>query len=171
MARVFSGIQPSGELTLGTYLGALRRFAAEWRQYFRGDLPIKDDSEVTDDDLHDKNLILFGDPGSNSWIAKTLPKLPLKWTPEMVMLAGQEYAAADHVPALIAPNPLPKCEHRYVVLNSGHTFREAELSKVNYLLFPRWGDWAVLQIDPKRDAAAPAEEEVLRAGYFDEDFR
>ena len=27
MPRVFSGIQPSGELTLGTYLGALRRFA------------------------------------------------------------------------------------------------------------------------------------------------
>src|SRR3954466_6689012 len=27
MARVFSGIQPSGEMTLGSYLGALRRFA------------------------------------------------------------------------------------------------------------------------------------------------
>jgi tryptophanyl-tRNA synthetase len=27
--RIFSGIQPSGELTLGTYLGALRRFAAD----------------------------------------------------------------------------------------------------------------------------------------------
>jgi tryptophanyl-tRNA synthetase len=27
MARVLSGIQPSGELTLGTYLGALRRFS------------------------------------------------------------------------------------------------------------------------------------------------
>jgi tryptophanyl-tRNA synthetase len=27
--RVFSGIQPSGELNLGTYLGALRRFATE----------------------------------------------------------------------------------------------------------------------------------------------
>jgi len=27
--RVFSGIQPSGQLTLGTYLGALRRFVAE----------------------------------------------------------------------------------------------------------------------------------------------
>ena len=27
MARVFSGIQPSGEMTLGAYLGALRRFA------------------------------------------------------------------------------------------------------------------------------------------------
>ncbi len=29
MARIFSGIQPSGELTLGTYLGALRRFVAD----------------------------------------------------------------------------------------------------------------------------------------------
>ncbi len=29
MARVFSGIQPTGDLHLGNYLGALRRFAAE----------------------------------------------------------------------------------------------------------------------------------------------
>ncbi|HEX4868316.1 MAG TPA: tryptophan--tRNA ligase [Acidimicrobiales bacterium] len=29
MARVFSGIQPSGQLNLGTYLGALRRFVAD----------------------------------------------------------------------------------------------------------------------------------------------
>ena len=29
MPRVFSGIQPSGELNLGTYLGALRRFASD----------------------------------------------------------------------------------------------------------------------------------------------
>lgn len=150
---------------------SLKRFAEEWHHYFRGELPVKDDTAVTDDDLFRKNLILFGDPGSNSWIAKAFPNLPLKWTPEKVTLAGQEYAAANHVPALIAPNPLPDGGHRYIVLNSGHTFREAELSKVNYLLFPRWGDWAVLQIDPNRDAAAPAEEKVLRAGFFDEDFR
>lgn len=29
VARVFSGIQPTGDLTLGTYLGALRRFVAD----------------------------------------------------------------------------------------------------------------------------------------------
>jgi tryptophanyl-tRNA synthetase len=29
VARVFSGIQPSGEMTLGAYLGALRRFAMD----------------------------------------------------------------------------------------------------------------------------------------------
>ncbi len=150
---------------------SLKRFADEWHHYFRGELPIKDDTAVTKDDLQEKNLILFGDPGSNSWIAKALPNLPLQWTQDRLTLAGQEYSSADHVPALIAPNPLPVLGGGYVVLNSGHTFREAELSKVNYLLFPRWGDWAVLQIDPKRDATAPADEKVLRAGFFDENFR
>jgi Prolyl oligopeptidase family len=152
-------------------LESRNRFAEEWRHYFRGQVPIKADTEVTPEDVRSKNLILFGDPGSNSWIAKTLPKLPLKWTPEKLTLGGHDYPAANHVPALIAPSPLPGGEQRYIVLNSGHTFRAAELSKVNYLLFPRWGDWAVLRIDPKRDAAPHAEEQVLRAGYFDEDFR
>ena len=150
---------------------SLRRFAEEWHHYFRGELPVKDDTAVTPEDIRTKNLILFGDPGGNTWIAKTLPQLPLQWTREKVVLAGQEYAAADHVPSLIAPNPLRGAQQRYIVLNSGHTFREAELSKVNYLLFPRWGDWAVLQIDPQRAADAPAEEKVLRAGFFDENFR
>jgi len=31
VSRVFSGIQPSGDLTLGTYLGALRRFVSDQR--------------------------------------------------------------------------------------------------------------------------------------------
>ena len=33
MARVFSGIQPSGDLHLGNYLGALRRFAEDQHEY------------------------------------------------------------------------------------------------------------------------------------------
>jgi len=40
------------------------------------------------------------------------------------------------------------------------------LAKLNYLLFPRWGDWAVLQIDPSRPATEPLTEKVLRAGYL-----
>ena len=54
------------------------------------------------------------------------------------------------------------------MLNSGHTFREAELAKLNYLLFPRWGDWAIVEIDPRRDRSAPWKEEITSAGYFDE---
>lgn len=150
---------------------SLRRFSAEWQHYMRGDLPIKDDTAVTEDDVRTRNLILFGDPGSNLWIAKLLPQLPVTWTKETVKFGDQIYAAADHLPALIAPNPAPAANGRYVVLNSGHTFREAEFAKLNYLLFPRWGDWAVLQIDPRRPATEPVTETVLRAGFFNEEWR
>ncbi len=153
-------------LAVGAWADAsLKCFAAEWHHYFRGELPVKDDTAVTEADLRRCNLILFGDPGSNSWIARVLPQLPLRWTREEVQLNGGKYAAADHAPVLIQPNPLPGCEGRYVVLNSGHTFREKELASLNYLLFPRLGDWAVLKV-----GQAP-EETVLRAGFFNENWR
>jgi hypothetical protein len=154
---------------------ALQRFAREWQHYFRGELPVKDDSAVTDDDVRSCNLILFGDPGSNSWIAKILPKLPIQWTKKELVVAGQTYAAADHVPALIEPNPLASelGAERYVVINSGHTFHEAELAKLNYLLFPRWGDWAVVKIGekPPERPSDPLDETVVTAGFFDEDWK
>lgn len=150
---------------------SLRRFTDEWHHYFRGELPVKDDVSVTEEDVRTRNLILFGDPGSNSWIAKVLPKLPLTWSKETLRFGDQEYAAAEHLLALIAPNPLPEARDRYIVLNSGHTFREAELAKLNYLLFPRWGDWAVLQIPSDQKPGEPLKENVLRAGYFDEQWQ
>jgi len=150
---------------------SLRRYADEWHQYFRGELPIKDDVDVTPNDIRTRNLILFGDPGSNKWIAEALPRLPLKWSKTSLHMGGQEYAAATHAPALIAPNPLSGAGEHYVVLNSGHTFRGADLGKLNYLLFPRWGDWAILKVLPPRAESDVVNEEVLRAGYFDEEWR
>jgi hypothetical protein len=144
----------------------LKQFAEEWGRYFRGDLPVKDDTAVTEEDLRRCNLILFGDPGSNSWIARVLPRLPIRWTKEELEMGGGRYAASEHVPVLIQPNPLAR--GRYVVLNSGHTFGEKELAAVNYLLFPRLGDWAVLRVGGKD---SPAERMVVKAGFYDEQWR
>jgi hypothetical protein len=124
----------------------------------RGSLPVKSDTEVTEADVRDRHLILFGDPGSNSWIAKALPNLPLTWTRDEVSLGGLTKPSKDHAPAFICSSPL--APDRYLVINSGHTFHEAEFAAFNYLLFPRMGDWAMIKIDPK--------EEVLSSGYFDE---
>lgn len=152
---------------------SLKRFAYEWHRYLRGDLPIKDDKDVTEDDVRTRNLILFGDPGSNSWIGKVLPKLPIRWSETELVVAGESYSAADHVPALINPSPLAAGAGHYVVINSGHTFREAELAKLNYLLFPRWGDWAVLKVgdNPPAKPSDPLEEAVLKADFFDEEWQ
>lgn len=147
---------------------SLDRFAAEWNHYLRGDLPVKNDTEVTEDDVKRCNLVLFGDPGSNAWIRKALPGLPLRWTRDELEMDGRTYPAGGHAPALICASPLPGARGRYVVLNSGHTFHEAELGGLNYLLFPRLGDWAVMRIGA---GSGKVDEEPLRAGYFSEAWR
>jgi hypothetical protein len=149
----------------------LKRFDYEWNRYFRGKLTIKDDTALTKDDLQRYNLILFGDPGSNSLIARVLPKLPIEWTRDELKMAGEKYPAKDHAPVLIQPSPLGA--GRYVVINSGHTFHEKELASLNYLLFPRLGDWAVLKIGSKlpKTPSESVDEEAIRAGFFDENWR
>lgn len=146
----------------------LKRFAHEWSRYFWGELPVKDDRDVTERDLARCNLILFGDPGNNTLIARLLPNVPLGWTPQTLKVGTRSYAAATHAPALIYPNPLPGAAGRYVVFNSGHTFHEKELASLNYLLFPRLGDWAVFDLGVSR---LPNEDEAVAGGFFDEEWR
>src|SRR5579864_2393232 len=47
----------------------LDRFVKEWEKFFRGEVEVKNDTDVTDNVIRDKHLILFGDPSSNSLIA------------------------------------------------------------------------------------------------------
>jgi hypothetical protein len=43
---------------------------------------------------------------------------------------------------LILPNP--RSPNKYIVLNSGHTFHEADFKGTNALLFPRLGDYSLI---------------------------
>ena len=142
----------------------LERFQAEWNKFLRGDLPVKDDVDVTEEDLATRHLILFGDPSSNALIGHTLGGLPMQWTAQGIFLAEHKVGAAEHVPVLIYPSPLNS--GRYVVLNSGHTFRAADFRGTNALLYPRLGDYAILRPSPKDQD--PAAAEVVTAGLFDD---
>lgn len=135
----------------------LDNFSKDFSKFFRGDVPVKDDSALSESDIAQRNLVLFGDPGSNSVIARVLSRLPLRWTADTVTLAGKKFSTAEHVPALIYPNPLNPS--RYVVINSGHTFGEADLKGTNALLYPRRGDYAVMKV---------ADGSTALAGLFDE---
>jgi dienelactone hydrolase len=147
----------------------LKRFADEWRRHYHGYLPIKNDTEVTEDDVRHSNLILFGDPGSNLWISKVLPQLPIHWTRDTLQLGAENFPAANHCVQLIHPSPLPSAEGRYVVLNSGHTYHNAEL-RFSYMVFPRLGDWAVMKVDdsPSIKPAQLVVETVINSGFFNE---
>jgi len=134
-----------------------------WRKQFRGDAPVKADTAVTDADIAASNLVLWGDPASNAVLAKIADKLPIKWTAKGVQVGEQVYDAGTHVPVLIYPNPLnPK---KYVVLNSGFTFREYDYLN-NARQVPKLPDYAVLDITTPPNARYPGK--VVRAGFFGE---
>ncbi|MCU1263500.1 MAG: alpha/beta hydrolase: peptidase or carbohydrate esterase, partial [Bryobacterales bacterium] len=140
-------------------LRSLARFDRLWAKYFRGHPFMKDDKDVTEADLAKYHLVLFGDPGSNQWIAKLSGKLPVQWTKETVTLGGKSFPAAENFPALIYPNPLNPA--KYVVLNSGLTITEREYNG-DYGM-PQWGDYAVLKVQPGSEAP-----DLNIAGLFDE---
>jgi len=149
----------------GRYAEAnLERFQHEWARYFHGQLPVKDDVSVTDQDIASRHLILFGDPASNSVIAQVLDGLPLQWTEDRIQFAGKTYNAADHVPVMVYPSPLNP--QRLVVLNSGHTFHARDFEATNAMLFPRLGDYAILELATTE--TDPLAVRVATAGIFDE---
>lgn len=126
-------------------LQRLETFRANWDKFLRGDIRVKDDTAVTDQDIARHNLILFGDPGSNKLIARILPKLPVRWDTAKIEVDKHTSTAPGQLLVLIHPNPLNPS--KYVVLNSGHTFGESDLRGTNAMLFPRLGDWAVIASD------------------------
>ena len=143
-------------------LRSLARFEKLWAKYFRGHPFVKDDKDVTAADMAKYHLVLFGDPGSNSWIARMNNKLPVRWTKDSVSMAGQSFPASDSFPALIYPNPLnPK---KYVVLNTGLTIVDREYNG-DYGM-PRWGDYAVVKVKEGSDVP-----DMAIAGLFDENWQ
>lgn len=136
---------------------------SRWRTLFRGDARAKPASAVTAADQQKYHLILWGDPASNPLIAAHLPHLPLQWNRQTLAAQRQSWPTPGHLPVLIYPNP----DHpgRYLVLNSGPTFREAH-SATNSQQNPKLPDWAILDITspPTPQAAGPVE----AAGFFSE---
>ena len=53
--------------------GEQKHAIAEWRRQFRGEAQVREDGAVTDADIAASNLVLWGDPGSNScWRASPI---------------------------------------------------------------------------------------------------
>jgi hypothetical protein len=124
---------------------------------------VKNDTEVTEADYADANVVLFGDPSSNKILAKIADKLPIRWTEKELTVGSQSYPADRHAAVMICPNPLnPK---RYVVLNSGFTFREYDYLN-NARQVPKLPDYAVIDVSVPVSSRAPGG--IVDAGFFGE---
>jgi hypothetical protein len=144
-------------------LRILQRFDRQYTLAYRGHIRIKDDKDVTASDFTKYHVVLFGDPGSNRWIARLNGKLPpLHWSKETVALGNKSFRAAESVPALIYPNPLSP--NHYVVINSGLTAAWADWA--GDFPTPRYGDFAIFKVQQDSD-----DPEAAYAGLFDESWK
>lgn len=137
-----------------------------WRKTYRGEAPVKDDAAISDEDIKNSNLVLWGDPSSNQVLAKIIAKLPVQWSATQLTFAGKNYESSHTAPVLIFPNPLNPS--KYVVLNSGVTFREQALLN-NADQTAKLPDWAIVDLNTAPDAKWPGE--IKAAGFFDEQWK
>ncbi len=163
----FLMVRPTGKAQhekVGAWVNSeMNRALEQWRRQFRGDARVKDDSAVTDADIAAHNLVLWGDPASNQLLAKIADKLPIEWNAKSVKAGKESFASASHAPVMIYPNPLnPK---KYVVLNSGFTFREYDQLN-NARQVPKLPDFAVVDVSQPATSRAPGG--IATAGFFDE---
>jgi pimeloyl-ACP methyl ester carboxylesterase len=135
---------------------------SEWVHFFRGEPRVKNDSEVTAEDIASSNLALFGDPSSNAVYRRIAGRLPMQWRADGVVVGGEKFPAG-HAPVFIFPNPLnPK---KYVVINSGFTFHD---QSNNDMQSPKLPDWAVVDITKPGNNYRYLPLFVVSQGFFDE---
>jgi hypothetical protein len=137
----------------------------DWRESFRGEARVKNDTEITDADIANNNLILFGDPSSNAILKRIADKLPIKWTVQTVTVGDKTYPSTYAAPIMIYPNPLNPA--KYIVINSGFTFHDLDNNdKMN----PKLPDWAVVDFTQTGDINLPTAA-VGPVGFFDESWK
>jgi hypothetical protein len=137
-------------------------------------IPICTDREVTEADIASRNLILFGDPASNSLLAKFQHRLPIRWSRAGIHLGSRRFQGDDIATKFIYPNPLNPA--RYIAVSMG-TRPEALYSlRIFHWQLP---DFIVFGPEAARVAeipyfeATPAHSKLLEgayraAGFFDE---
>jgi hypothetical protein len=96
-------------------------------------------------------------------LARVLDRLPLRWDAQSVRLGELSFAAQQHVPVLVYPNPFNP--QHYIVINSGFTFREADYL-TNARQVPRLPDWAVIDVSVPPTPRLPGR--IATAGFFGE---
>jgi hypothetical protein len=163
----FMFVEPSlgdGESKFDNWEASERtRAITHWRQQFRGDARLKAHAEITEQDIADHNLVLWGNPDTNTILAKIAGQLPIKWDVDAITVGDKSYDAKTHALIMIYPNPLNP--ERYIVLNSSFTYREYDYLN-NARQVPKLPDWAVIDLSESPGSQRPGR--ITAAGFFDE---
>ena len=141
-------------------------FQSRWQRLMRGKFNVVRDVDLTPAQIEQCHLICFGDFTSNRYLANVASQIPVSWDDKSVKVAGTQYEASKHAPAFCYPNPANP--NRYLVVNSGMTFREFSNTS-NSRQIAMLPDWAVLDVTETNDAIYAGG--IAEQGFFDENWK
>ena len=107
--------------------------AHDWQRMFNCRPRVKDDTAVTDDDIAQHHLVLYGGPSANALTARIAGKLPIAIERDRIRVNGKTFQGSDVGVKLCYPNPLNP--ERYAVVFAG--LSPDALDQVNN----RFGNW------------------------------
>jgi len=145
------------------------RFAKEWRDFAKGRPRMYADTELAPEIVAEKNLVLFGEPESNAYIARLADRLPIKFSRERATIAGETYELASGNRGLMFVYPnIDNPRGSLVVIASGLYWgdRLSENHKFDWLPDFMIYEDAVDPLDPDDPVNL-----ALVAGFFGPDWR
>ena len=121
------------------------RFLIDWQAFSTGLARLKLDAQVDDADIAGANLILFGTPATNTFLARIADKLPIRFADGKYVVGKQSYPDSLGL-IFIYPNPLNP--DRMIAVCSGPHYGEKLPVNHKYDLIP---DYVVYEAQPDSD--------------------
>ena len=149
-----------------------RREGAKLLSWFQGrynaTYPLKADAEVTDDDIADNHLVLYGTPSNHSLLARMLDQLPVAITERSITLGDETFHGEDLGILFVYPNPLNP--RKYVEIGAG--WRDEAVANIDQVPGRGVNDYAVFNSASKTPGGGFVQVGVpLAKGFFDTDWR
>jgi pimeloyl-ACP methyl ester carboxylesterase len=143
-------------------------FKKRWEAWTDGWPRMKDDVDVTDDDIKNFSLLLLGRPSENVLTAKVAPDLPIQFEGNDFVFDGRTHSGGDVGLCMIRPNPLNSL--RYVAIMAGARYG---LRMPENHPFSQLPDYMIFRAKPVqtpeegRSGVFGMPDQHLVAGFFD----
>lgn len=146
-----------------------QRYIDGWRDWQKVEPRVFEDTKITDADIAQYSLLLFGGADANRVTAALAKSLPLKVTADSISIGDHRYAARDAAVHLLYPNP--RNSARYVWVVAANSAGGMSGAQTGQFFQPEW-DYII------DDSRVPgAGQQVWRSqvsvvsGMFDHDWR
>lgn len=123
-----------------TILAATNTICKNWKKNFFTNCTRKNDTEISDADLLNNNLILIGSAKTNLIIKRFKEQIPLTTTNQYIQINGKRYAGKALCYSFIYPSPVNKKRYFFII---GSNYRELLWQNIKDFPLRGWYDYEV----------------------------